>query len=931
MAEKERRHIFACLGDSITSEQVTGIGTLVCERLGMKLLGNFACGWATGSDWHQGGKTLTIPSVEEQPNRFEPDNTLSSQVLRLLRTSEETGKKPDVIYIAISANDGARDEKPESPVPLLDDMELVRRQKFEELTGRSLGSALRRAVETLQRTFPQAEIFASSPLQAYSPDYEEGAFSEQALLTKREIIRKVCDCCKIVFIDAYYESGFTRQVAEKHGQIHPDQEWAGRIADYVAEKITERIDTVEYGYNSRYLYQNGKPMIPVMGEFHFSRYPEDEWKTEIAKMKAGGIGIVATYIIWIHHEEKEGEWNFEGSRNLRKFLCVCRDEGMDVWLRPGPWVHGECRNGGFPDWLMEKERKGMKLRANDPGYLKAVRCFWKKIAEEASGMWQNTGGPILGIQLENEYGHCGGPSDRKEGMEHLATLKRMAIELGFNVPYYTATGWGGAYVLEGETLPVLGGYVDAPWAGHNREMPASENFLFLPCHSDPVIGADWKKKDSQNRLHTYDTDQYPYLTAELGAGLQVTKLRRTYPWPEDIEAQTVCALGSGANLIGYYMYHGGVNPDGKYSTLQESVATGYPNDLPVKSYDFQTCIRETGEIGESYGRLKKYHLVLQDFAGLLAPAEPYFPDRRPESPEDLDTPRICVRHNREYGGGFVFLNNHQRKRKMPEKKQVCMNVERNGLSIHTFPVTMGMDECRIIPYSLPMELPEGRGYTRLMETNASLLCRLGSRYFFYADREPVYHFDGPPADLVTLTRWEADHAYRIREALYITSGVLIEEKEGPVLITGEEKNRIVKYPQHGDKQEMLITAGQFSSSVAWKQLPSEAKAGYLVWKLNLAEAMEELSKREWEDVILKIDFGGDKAELLQDRKLVADWFSNGEEWHIALKRLGMPVELELRIYPFDKEVYYDLPPKKGQQINGIRVETLCRIELPETF
>lgn len=72
-------------------------------------------------------------------------------------------------------------------------------------------------------------------------------------------------------------------------------------------------------------------------------------------------------------------------------------------------------------------------------------------------------------------------------------------------------------------------------------------------------------------------------------------------------------LGSGANLLGYYMYHGGINPDGKYSTLQESRATGYANDLPVKSYDFQTCIRESGKIGASFGRLKKIHLMLQAF------------------------------------------------------------------------------------------------------------------------------------------------------------------------------------------------------------------------------------------------------------------------------------------------------------------------------
>ena len=87
------------------------------------------------------------------------------------------------------------------------------------------------------------------------------------------------------------------------------------------------------------------------------------------------------------------------------------------------------------------------------------------------------------------------------------------------------------------------------------------------------------------------------------------------------------------------MYHGGINPEGKETTLQESRATGYNNDLPVKSYDFQTCIRESGEVNESYGRLRRLHLLLQDFGEELAGSETCFPEKLPESPEDLHTLR----------------------------------------------------------------------------------------------------------------------------------------------------------------------------------------------------------------------------------------------------------------------------------------------------
>jgi hypothetical protein len=93
------------------------------------------------------------------------------------------------------------------------------------------------------------------------------------------------------------------------------------------------------GVNSRYLTLNGKPWLPVMGEFHFSRYPESQWEEEILKMKAAGVNIVATYVIWIHHEEIEGQFDWKGQRDLRAFApsfapnteCIC-------WRASGPGI-----------------------------------------------------------------------------------------------------------------------------------------------------------------------------------------------------------------------------------------------------------------------------------------------------------------------------------------------------------------------------------------------------------------------------------------------------------------------------------------------------------------------------------------------------------------------------------------------------------------
>ena len=89
-------------------------------------------------------------------------------------------------------------------------------------------------------------------------------------------------------------------------------------------------------------------------------------------MKAGGLSIASVYVIWIHHEEEEGKFDFTGNRNLRGFLEAAKKVGISVFLRIGPWVHGEARNGGFPDWLQNKS-DAIDLRSDDPAYLSYVR------------------------------------------------------------------------------------------------------------------------------------------------------------------------------------------------------------------------------------------------------------------------------------------------------------------------------------------------------------------------------------------------------------------------------------------------------------------------------------------------------------------------------------------------------------------------------
>ena len=157
----------------------------------------------------------------------------------------------------------------------------------------------------------------------------------------------------------------------------------------------------EITVNSRYIAINGKPWLPVSGEFHYARYKREDWERELCKMKACGVDLIATYVFWIHHEEIEGQFDFEGQKDIRAFVELCRKNGLKVLLRIGPWCHGECRNGGFPDFIQHQNK--FKFRTNDPTYLRYVERFFNKLGEQVKGLMWKDGCPIVGIQIENEY------------------------------------------------------------------------------------------------------------------------------------------------------------------------------------------------------------------------------------------------------------------------------------------------------------------------------------------------------------------------------------------------------------------------------------------------------------------------------------------------------------------------------------------------
>lgn len=576
-----------------------------------------------------------------------------------------------------------------------------------------------------------------------------------------------------------------------------------------------------FDYTSTYLRMNQKPWFPIMGEFHYSRYQDEFWEEELRKIQAGGVTIVSTYVIWIHHEEEEGVFDFSGCCDLRKFLQLCKKVGLMVFLRPGPWVHGEVRNGGFPDWLMEKGKR-IRLRSDDPAYLRSVTRFWQAIFQQAQGLFWDQGGPIIGIQIENEYGHVGGLRGA-DGEQHMRTLTALAKKIGFCVPLYTATGWGGA--CTGGLLPVMGGYCEAPWAQTTGELPANSNYIFSHVRSDLLIGCDHNVNDEL----TFDETKFPYLTAELGGGVQITDHRRPQVSGADIGAMSIAKLGSGVGMLGYYMYHGGSNPCGKYSSLQESRETGYANDLPEINYDFQAPIRQFGTISDTYREIRLLALFLRDFGELLAPMQSKILTPC-EDPENAHTLRLACRFDEN--GGFLFFNNYQRRRTMDAHPgTVLMGYDGKGTVL--FPKTdIASGEFGFFPYRLVL------GQAILQSALATPLCKLRTAkeevFVFYGDRENAYQWESKEtAAILHLNRAQALKAVKVHldQDYLILTDYFVWADDGKLVVTGERKTEIYTYPA---LHELPVGFRFVKKEGALYQYIREVAEEKITWKLTSA-------------------------------------------------------------------------------------------------
>ena len=652
-------------------------------------------------------------------------------------------------------------------------------------------------------------------------------------------------------------------------------------------------------------HRGTRHLLPVMGEIHFSRIPEREWKAELLKMKVGGINVVATYFFWNHHNDREGIWEWDGNKNLRRFVQTCKEVEMPVVLRIGPFCHGEVYMGGFPVWVVERcQKEKISMRSADPRWLEMTRDLYSHIFSQVDGLLWKDNGPIIGIQLENE---CRGP------WPYMQALKDMAVEIGYDVPFFTRTGWPrfNGKPVYGEILPLYGDYADGFWDRELTDMPGqystafemreakvaatiateqftSQDFMAFPSDDDApssLLPATSSLLPATSSLLPH---KYPYFTCELGGGMMTSYHRRINIFSRDALALAVCKVGCGSNLPGYYMYHGGTNPDNpdhNMAEMQNSPVTNY-NDLPHKSYDFQSPLGEVGQPDESFHLTRIFHQFLADWGDQIALSESHIVSKS-----------LALR--RMPGDGskyFIFSNTYVRLRQPDGLTywQMCGIDGVDSVSAMPFCKT---DDC-IYYVSIPGVKPRiygnhsGKQIKILSPSQARRAFKIDGRLVFSHHGGIVYTSDeGICEEYWTTLR--AIHAHSVS----VCAPRLREVKMGI--------NNAAEQPADSD----FLSAASYS-------IPA------------LAEAVSKAGCSA-DDLFLRISYTGDVARIYSEGRFIADNFWNGKPFYVRISDITGG-NIDIRLLPLGKDYPIYLQPDQRRLIDSTAsdaVLSLDKIEL----
>ena len=327
---------------------------------------------------------------------------------------------------------------------------------------------------------------------------------------------------------------------------------------------------------------NGKPFTVKAAEVHYPRIPREYWEHRIEMCKALGMNTLCLYVFWNIHEQQEGVFDFTGNNDVAAFCRLAQKHGMYVIVRPGPYVCAEWEMGGLPWWLLKK--KNIKLREQDPYFMERVRIFEQKVGEQLAPLTIENGGPIIMVQVENEYGSYG------EDKAYIRDIRDIVKAAGFDKVTLFQCDWSSNFTLNGLD--------DLVW---------TMNF-----------GTGANIDEQFRRLSELRPDA-PKMCSEFWSGwFDKWGARHETRPAEDMVAGIDEMLSKGISFS-LYMTHGGTS----FGHWAGANSPGYQPD--VTSYDYDAPINEYGQATPKYYQLRE---TLKKYAdGGKLPAVPKAPAR----------------------------------------------------------------------------------------------------------------------------------------------------------------------------------------------------------------------------------------------------------------------------------------------------------------
>ncbi|KAJ3093999.1 Beta-galactosidase 6 [Phlyctochytrium planicorne] len=349
-----------------------------------------------------------------------------------------------------------------------------------------------------------------------------------------------------------------------------DVEWLTKLFEWPKPEVpTAPLSTVTYDHRS--LIINGKRELLFTGTIHYPRSSTAMWPVLLERSKAAGINAIDTYVFWNLHEEEEGVYDFTtGNANLTLFLDHAKELGLFVVLRIGPYVCAEWTFGGFPFWLMEKP--GMELRQYNADFMHHMELFVRKTLEVVKPYLATNGGPIVLLQIENEFGAIEAENGIR-GHRYISWAADLANSLNVGIPWIMCVQ---------DNMPTV--------------INTGNGF-----YSDNWISQHWKRFPDQ-----------PAFFTELWTGWfqHWTQPKFTRP-AEDVAFSAARFIARGGSYVAYYMWQGGTN-FGRWGSGWKTASYDY--DAPMTEYGYAHTPK--------FAHLKALHVVCAEYADLILSREP---------------------------------------------------------------------------------------------------------------------------------------------------------------------------------------------------------------------------------------------------------------------------------------------------------------------